>query len=96
MHNESKISLNVTHGINQIISPLELNEVGPNEGRDEEREHESSDGSVCPHGSPPDFGQQGLCKSNQVDHGDMVGWWHDNVRIRHKLLPGHHHEQKSI
>lgn len=35
-------------------------------------------------------------KSVQVDYGDMVGWWHDNVRIRYKLLPGHHHEQKSI
>jgi len=50
----------------QQISPLELDKTGPNEGRDEEREHKSRDGSVCPHGSPPDFGQQGLCKTIHV------------------------------
>ncbi len=62
-----------THGNNHVTFPhLNLTRLVPNEGRHEEREHESSDGSVCPHGSPPDFGQQGLCKSVQVDYGDMV------------------------
>lgn len=42
------------------IAPLEFDEIGPHEGRDEERQHESRDGSVGSHCSPPDFGQQGL------------------------------------
>lgn len=41
-------------------SPPELYEVGPDEGRTEERHHEFGDGCVCRHGPPPNLCEESL------------------------------------